>query len=229
MLLDGNIVLTAKSLSGPVSTLHTMTKARDSQPDAFSGRDNAPQADDLRVPRLPERRRELKPTGEQWEPTRQVGLVRRSHSVHTSQALLQKPSRTGSLSAARLRAPRGTYPAWQPLALQPQAECQHGHGGETLLSRSLLLLSHSLLRGPQPRTARGSRNTPFCKGRAENAGRRKAGRPSARSPLVLQSTPTVPTTRFPLAECRTGVEAISVVQRKHELGTQIRAGTDWAH
>ena len=84
MLLDGNIVLTAKSLSGPVSTLHTTTKARDSQPDAFSGRGSAPQADDLRVPRLQERCRELKPTGEQREPIRQVGLIRRSYSVHTS-------------------------------------------------------------------------------------------------------------------------------------------------
>jgi hypothetical protein len=101
MLLDGNTILTAKSLSGPVSASHTTNMALDSRPDAFNGRRSGVRVDDSRIrhARSHEYRSALKPADMQRESFRQMGRVRSSCGIHAFPAPLHVPSRIERLDA----------------------------------------------------------------------------------------------------------------------------------
>jgi hypothetical protein len=95
MLLDGNIVLTAKSLSGLVPTPRAMSRVRDSKPDAFRGCNDTVRTDNCRaVNTTPEEGRREK--RESIQPNRSVPACSR---ILASQAHLHTPGRTESPSA----------------------------------------------------------------------------------------------------------------------------------
>jgi hypothetical protein len=100
MLLYGNILSTAESLSRLRSVSGKTGQARDSKAGAFSGCDNDSAADDPRIGRATTWQGDLKPRriDGRRESTRRVCLNSGARAIRTSQALLHMPGRISGSS-----------------------------------------------------------------------------------------------------------------------------------